>query len=180
MATLICTKLSEPPVRNFTCGNRSIDTSIKDSYELTLIRRCYAYSIKSENTILGYYMIALKCFSLSEINEPFDEYSFGRFEDLYTMHIEYVAIDERYQQRGIGTAVLKKIIYDAQTIAEKCPLRMLTMDALSSKVQWYKELGFQNVLHYSSGTNPETKLMYMDFSTRADFQKLEEIAANNM
>lgn len=179
MATVVCAKLNSPPSNGFTCGNRSINNSIKNSYELSLVQRCHAYSIKTGDTLLGYYMVALKCFPLSVLKHPLDDYCFGNFNDLYALHLEFIAVGEQFQHHQIGTYVLQKIIHDAYSLSLVCPLRLLTMYALTSKIPWYKNLGFKEI-DGKCGDNPETKLLYMDLLPPENSNILTELAEQYM
>lgn len=111
MGKLIFTKLNHHADKSFTCGNPSIDKKVRDSYFLTLLHRCYAYEVTTENGIvLAYYQVQFKRFPITSFPEPIDEYSLDNYEDLYAFHIEYLAVRKEYQHRKIGSKVLQHIL----------------------------------------------------------------------
>lgn len=105
----------------FKCGNKSIEDKIAGTlpYELLLLRRCYTYEVKYNGVTVGYYMVGLKQFSLEQFPEPIKDYMVNNFKDIYTLHIEYIAVGTIYQKKGIGSSVLKKIIRDTKKIDRK-------------------------------------------------------------
>ncbi len=173
MAALDYYKVNCPVQTPFKCGNKSIEDKIVGTlpYELLLLRRCHTYEIKYNGVTVGYYMVGLKQFDLDQFPEPIEDHVVNNFKDLYTLHIEYIAVGTPYQRKGIGSSVLKKIIRDTEKISEILPLRLITMDALKEYVEWYQQFHFKSCGEESD--NSAVELMYLDLVPNSDIQKLE-------
>ena len=176
MGTLHISKITTSIEENFSCGNDSIDDMLKDSLYLTALRRCYAYQVTADKVTLGYYMIELKRFRLEIFDPPLEDYSVGHYEDMYAMHIEYIAIKRECQRNKIGSGVLKYIIATIQELSVACPFRLLTVSALYNLVHWYESFGFKVVHKYEDKQNPETVLMVRDMLTTEELAALEQFS----
>lgn len=173
MAELVYCKVNCPVETPFKCGNKSIEDKIVGTlpYELLLLRRCNTYEVKYKGATVGYYMICLKQFDLDQFPEPIEDHVVNSFEDLYALHIEYIAVKTNYQKIGIGSSVLKKIIRDTKKVSEILPLRLITIDALKECVGWYQKFQFKSCGEESD--NSAVELMYLDLVPNADIKKLE-------
>ena len=176
MGTLHISKITTSIEENFSCGNDSIDDMLKDSLYLTALRRCYAYKITADGGTLGYYMLELKRFPLKIFDPPLEDYSVGHYEDMYAMHIEYIAIKKKFQRHKIGSGILKYIIAAMQDLSMACPFRLLTVNALQDVAHWYESFGFKVVHKYEDKQNPETVLMVRDMLTTEELDALEQFS----
>ena len=93
-------------------------------------------------------MIRFRTIKLEEFPDEISDYE-SFLDDCPAIHIEYIAIDERYQKHQIGTNVMNIVIKQIQKFASVWPVRVITLDAISDKVFWYKRLGFQEI--YTNG-----------------------------
>ena len=152
----------------FDCGNQRIQEQIRDSYLATLLREGYAYEVifKEETfgqeKIVGYCMV--KLVTLQEVQIPPEEQDFystvyaGRSREASAVELTYLAIDRALQGNGLGTAVLKRLIYRVMEISETLPIRYLVLNALKAKVPFYLNAGFQPLGEEKMGT----QFMYFD------------------
>lgn len=173
MADLVYTLLDCPAPDNFTCGNSSIDEKIRSSHILTLLHRAYAYSVKAEGNTIGYYMLMLKRFPISRFNPPIDDHFVGNYEDLYAMHIDYIAVDQRCQGNRLGTAILRYILFQLCDSARNIPFRLITVDALEQRASWYEQFKFKPCVDRNID-NPETITMYYDLATLSEVENIEK------
>lgn len=173
MGELSICKIEHPVESDFSCGITSIDKMAENSFVLSNLRRCYTYQITGNGVVLGYYMIMLKRFPIETLKPPLDDYSIGRYEDIYAMHIQYIAIKEEYQHKRIGSSVLTYIIETVSAMSLECPFRLLTVDALDSVVNWYKSFEFKEL--YREKENPETVLMYRDMLSNKELETLDQM-----
>lgn len=145
MASLTFKKMDAPADRSFSCGNSTIDGQIKDAYLLTCMNRCYAYEVKFCELVVGYYQIQFKRFPLEKFGAPLTDYEIGAYDDLYSLHIEYIAVGKKFQGNKIGSAILKYILMTVNRIHEECPVRLVTLGAVDHKADWYERYGFVKV-----------------------------------
>ena len=173
MSTLNFIRIESPIEKDFSCGNVSIDQMMQDSFPLDKLRRFYTFQIMYKDTIIGYYMLGLKRFHIDELKEPLDEYYIAPYDDMYAMHIQYIAIKTDYQCRQIGSKTLQYIIETASMLSSEVPFRIVTLDALESLVNWYKTFGFKSI--DQNLQNPETVLMYRDMLSNDEIAHLDDL-----
>ena len=152
----------------FDCGNVTINEYIEWSYFVTLSQQCYAYKILYKSLIVGYYMITLRDVALTDCPGDESDYSVGEFGDhVPSLYINYIAIDKRFQKKGIGTKTLEKIIIETRQLVDRLPIRFITINAVPEKVDWYKKIGFKEM-----GSNIDGVNRYMFIDIIRDKQKL--------
>ena len=144
MGKLIIEKLDHEILENtFSCGNKSIDSQIKESYFPTLLQYAYAYQVSLDNTVVGYYMIGLRSIKMDFVPEEIQEYKTSLVNSVGALHIPYIAVSEKYQNRNIGTYVLRAIMLQVKNLCKIVPIAVMTLDALKEKYEWYKKRGFK-------------------------------------
>lgn len=149
---------ADPNLDRFDCGNGSLNNKIKDGYYTTLLKQGYAYEICLNGIVIGYYMLRLV--SLDYESDYLANVSDSCFS---AIKLEYLAIDRSYQRMGNGTAVLKYIVQLAKEYSERLPIRFLSLDALTEKIEWYVKRGFQLYTPINLAQSRNTVPMYMDF-----------------
>ena len=174
MEELVYTLLDEE-VTDFKCGNNSIDRMIKDSYFQTLLKHGYAYKFCSRDKTLGYYMVNFEKIKLSECEKAIDECYDEGMKNFYSVHIRFIAVDSKYQKHKIGETMLNIIVKDIRELSGKWPVRMITLDALRDKYDWYIKNGF---LPFNENDYYDDKIntikMYIDCQTSYNIDKLNE------
>lgn len=163
MAQLEIVKLKEEvPLKLFSCGNSSIDIQIKQSYYPTILQHASAFQISTDKQILGYYMLKFLKINIQSCPENISDYYSEICNDLYSVHIKYLAVDSRFQNKGIGTNVLGYIIKAVNELCIFWPIRLITLDALKEKYDWYRQKGFQAFQESDLHNGSPTICMYMD------------------
>ena len=147
----------------FDCGVQSINEWIHNSYFVTLLQHCYAYSVEVDGENIGYCMILLSNVELDTLPETVSEYCDDSFcKRIPTVYIKYLAIESSLQGNGLGTYVLRALIKKIRSWAEFIPIRVITIDAMDNLTEWYKREGFQQMPHNTEGQDGVTTYMYMD------------------
>lgn len=146
----------------FDCGVESINKYVVDSFYATLLQHGYAYQILYNNIVVGYYMITLNHVELEECPETISDYTSGLCDFLYCVEIKYLAIEKCYQHRKIGTNVLPSIIKSIKDYTSIIPIRLITIDARSELVEWYKKFGFIEFPNNPEWQEGYTRKMYID------------------
>lgn len=147
----------------FDCGVDSINEYVKNSYYPTITQHAYAYSIMSGERVLGYYQVLFRDIKLDDFPAKIADYDPGvKDEKISAVHIRYIAIDEQYQGHKIGTSTLQTIIKNVKNLSELWPIRVITIDAKSDLVDWYKREGFKKMKNNTVGQEGTTEAMYFD------------------
>lgn len=145
MAGTICTEriIKDVDYRSVDCGNESINRKLKDVYYADLLRQGYTYKILALGKTLGYYMITFKKINIKDwTSDEITGYVSNLSDDFFSIHIQFIMIDKKFQKHGIGTVVLKSVMKEAKELSKIWPIRFLTLDALRDKFDWYRNIGF--------------------------------------
>ena len=156
----------------FNCGVTSINQYVVNSFMATLLQHGYAYQITYKNVTLGYYMIMFNHIKLEDCPEVISDYTSGLSDFLYSVEIKYLAIDQKFQRKKIGTAVLPIIIKSIKDYTLLFPIRLITIDARDDLIEWYKSFGFVEFPQNQEWQGGYTTKMYIDCMIRS--KELEE------
>lgn len=104
---------------------------------------------------------------------PLKKFFLGSTENLLKK-LRFNAIDEKYQNNGIGTKVMKVVILQIKELAKAWPIRIITLDAVLGKISWYEKLGFRVMPHNPVEQEGTTQYMYIDCMSKSDSIKLQE------
>lgn len=147
----------------FDCGVPSINEDVKHSYYSHIFQHAYAYSLVVREKTLGYFQIMFRDVELKDFPEDISEYEPEVKENtISVVHIRFIAVDKNYQNKGIGQSILDSIIMQVNKLAERWPIRIITIDARWDLVNWYTKSGFRPMIHNKEGQDGVTKAMYMD------------------
>ena len=163
---LLNCKTEREATDRFTCGNSTIDRMVKNSHYPTALQHAYAYEVSYRGLVLGYYMLKFLQHSIEDDAWPtsISEYSSDTIKDFSTVYIQYIAVDKNMQGQQIGTQILRFIIKEINKLSKLWPVRMVSLNALPDKVEWYQKNGFA----LYEGVSPLTELggdnryMYLD------------------
>lgn len=149
--------------RVFDCGNASINKLITESYFPTILQHLYCFEVTVDGEIIGYYMYGFQMIKLEECPEEIREYYSSLSNVCYTINLKYIAVASQYQHRGFGSIILCSIIKYTHEMCKNWPVRMITLNALKERVDWYQRNGFKmfNELDAQNDNITEVK-MYMD------------------
>ncbi|TYQ13204.1 UNVERIFIED_CONTAM: Acetyltransferase (GNAT) domain-containing protein [Acetivibrio alkalicellulosi] len=95
--------------------------------------------------------------------------------------LKCLAIDENYENMGIGTHILEYVAVTSKDISEFIGCRCLFIDARVSKLKWYKDRGFQFVkAEYNDSSidkiiidiNDTTVEMFIDFRNNSIIEEM--------
>ncbi len=149
----------------FDCGNNSINNMIFESYYPTLLQHAYTYEVTSVNAskvILGYFMILFKTLPIEECPDDISGYFCDFVNSCCALHIKCVAVQKKYQNRMIGTSIVKTIVKHVLDLSKRWPVLLITIDALKEKIEWYKKLGFLPFKEEDIDNMEPTITMYID------------------
>lgn len=146
----------------FDCGNPSINSLILDSYYATVLQHAYGYKVSCEGIVIGYYMLKFLKIKLDNCPESISDYRSSFCNDCFSVHIKYIAVDTKFQKQGLGSGMMKYIIKLVFGLCEHWPIRLITLDALKEKYEWYKSLGFLAFDEDDLTSDEATIHMYLD------------------
>ena len=147
----------------FDCGDTFINEYVRESYYPLIIQHAYTYSITAKGIVLGFYQILFREIKLEDFPDDVSEYD-SELKDgkISSIHIRFLAIDKHYQRRKIGDSVIRIILNDILDMAERWPIRVVTIDAKLHLVDWYKNLGFIEMKNNTDGQDGVTLAMFFD------------------
>lgn len=157
MAQIRLSKMNmDNPPNSVLCGVSSIDNQIRDAYSRTLFKQAVAYNVLVDGNLVGNCMIRLVW-----LCDETAEYYVGDSQFI-ALEISYIAIDRRFQRKGIGTRVLQMLLQEARRLSEIWPVRFLVLDAFCEKEDWYTSAGFKRYPKVRDLRYPGTVPMRID------------------
>lgn len=119
----------------FKSDNPSLNTYVqREAYFEQIMKFTNTKVVRIENDIVAYFSIQFKDI---KIIEEFDEYNYP------SIYLKCLAVDKIYESQGIGTALLEYITIQCEEVSKFVGCRCLLIDALTEKIKWYEERGFQ-------------------------------------
>lgn len=119
----------------------------------------------------AYHFYNISCDSIPSSDEARIETSIC--DNIYgSIHIEYFAIDGKFQKKRFGTVALFLICNKLKKIIEPLPIRYITLESLSSVVSFYKNFGFEEATQSPNSNN--NILMYHDCIPEDNLRELQK------
>lgn len=164
----------EELTKPFTCGVTSINEYVEEAYYPLISQHAYTYTISSKGHILGFYQILVHEIALDDFPQEISDFdpNIKQNNKIAALHIRFLAIDEKYQHKGIGTVSLRNIIRQTNELVKRIPISVITIDARSDLVSWYEKEGFKKMLKNTPGQGEITTAMFYNCLQFAD--KLSE------
>lgn len=173
MGVLSYTPITEESVlKDFDCGNASVNQLIADSYYPHLLKQSRTYQIKMQDHTVGFYRLSVRSVSLENSDASMADFYWGT-PSYGAVCLDYIAVDAGIHHLGIGTVALKSIVQQAQALAQSWPVRLLVLDALRNKAPWYSNMGFDALNRSDLAGASETVTMYLDLLSKEDSAVLD-------
>jgi GNAT superfamily N-acetyltransferase len=134
-------------IQGFSCGNQLIDNYIKTHYRAEmehLLGLASTTVVTYRGTVVAFFTALCSTFSVNSdeaINLGITNPSVPAIEVLY------FAVCKDYQQKGIGRAILKKLIWEVYEISQKVACRYLFLWSVpdDTTLQFYKSMFFKDM-----------------------------------
>ena len=125
-------------LKEFDCGNSSINSYLKDSaFYNHILKINRTKIIENEGKIIAF-------ITLSLIELLGDEDIEGNIK-YFGVYLEYIGVDKKYQKKGIGSFLIDYIFEETYNISEFIGLRYIILDAIKDKKNWYEQIGFKDM-----------------------------------
>lgn len=158
---------NETDTSSFDCGDDDLNDFLQSdalqNQEDWLSRTHILYS--TENLPVGYFTITLDTLHKGRLalSDKIADYPYQKYP---AVKLARLAVDRRFQNRGIGKLLMKHFFIAAYTLMKEGGGRFITVDAKNSALGFYQRFGFRAV---PSQKNNEIVSMYLDF--RKYYQK---------
>lgn len=164
---------AEDELGGFDCGNPSINKLVSESYYSHILKQTRVYKLSIQGQRVGFCSVSILGISLESSDAPIAEY-FDKTPSFGAVMLNYLAVDARVQHLGIGSTALEYIIAEAQTLYTLWPVRLLVIDALRNKIDWYTNHGFEILNKADLNGISETVQMYFDLMPAEDQKSIED------
>jgi GNAT superfamily N-acetyltransferase len=124
-------------LENFNSSNPSLDVYLKiQAYFEHIMHLCNTKLVKINDDIVAFFTMEFRTLGI-----PID------YDDnIYpVVCLKCLAVDDRFQGKGIGTAIIQYVVLECKELSKFIGCRCLIIDAIKEKVNWYKDRGFQLV-----------------------------------
>lgn len=141
-----------PDMASFYCSNHSMDEFLKKESYISHI------SMESSTTLVYYgeYLAAYFTIQRSKLKIEFEP-DLVQEKHMYSIDLARLAVASKYQSKGLGTFIIKKII----ELAYRVNTRFITTDALFEYWEWYRRFGFDYLKESEIREDTTDGLVYM-------------------
>lgn len=144
----------------FTCGNDDLDDFLKnDAFENQSAWLSATRLLYDADNLVGYFTLTADTLHKERIAEPdrVNDYTYAKYP---CIKLARLAVDRRYQHRGIGSELMMYFFKTARDIVQYEGGRFITVDAKNTATGFYESFGFVKV---TSQKAAEFVAMYIDF-----------------
>ena len=150
-------------VENFSCKAKEIDDYLKKKAYMDMSKiKSVTYLLFKNNELFGFY--TLNIYQIED-NEPNDDGDIERFNYL---ELKYLGVDVKYQNKGIGSEIMEKIIIpEAREYFNFLNLvKGLCIIPLNDKARnFYSKFGFKT-LKFDIYNGEEIEYLWIDFLSK--------------
>ena len=150
-------------VEKFSCKVKEIDDYLKKKAYIDMSKiKSATYLLFKNNELFGFY--TLNIYQIED-NEPNDD---GDIESFNYLELKYLGVDVKYQNKGIGSEIMKKIIIpEAREYFNFLNLvKGLFIIPLNDKARnFYSKFGFQT-LKFDIYNGEEIEYLWVDFLSK--------------
>jgi GNAT superfamily N-acetyltransferase len=131
---------------NFSCGNASLDRYLKEQAGQDLRRGCATSFVlaptRGDTSILGYYTLSSYGIDVGELPAEVAK-KLPRYPLIPATLLGRLAVDRRYQGKGIGEFLLMDALHRALVQSAQIAAAAVVVDAIDAgAVKFYKHFGF--------------------------------------
>ena len=150
-------------VEKFSCKVKEIDDYLKKKAYIDMSKiKSATYLLFKNNELFGFY--TLNIYQIED-NEPNDD---GDIESFNYLELKYLGVDVKYQNKGIGSEIMKKIIIpEAREYFNFLNLvKGLFIIPLNDKARnFYSKFGFKT-LKFDIYNGEEIEYLWIDFLSK--------------
>ena len=150
-------------VEKFSCKVKEIDDYLKKKAYIDMSKiKSATYLLFKNNELFGFY--TLNIYQIED-NEPNDD---GDIESFNYLELKYLGVDIKYQNKGIGSEIMKKIIIpEAREYFNFLNLlKGLFIIPLNDKARnFYSKFGFET-LKFDIYNGEEIEYLWVDFLSK--------------
>lgn len=120
-------------INDLDCGVPTINSYILDgeAYYEHMMKLTNTKLIKLNRKVVGYFSLQFKTIRIEENRTLYP-----------CICLKYLCTDLNYQNMGIGTKVLNYVVKNSKITSDFVGCRCLLIDALTTRIEWYKDRGF--------------------------------------
>lgn len=154
-------------VEQFDCGDQALNEYLKHYARQNQQRHSVGVTYVAvegqiSRAVIGYHTLATSSIPKSSFQDnagrPLSPYS-----DVPVVLLARLAVDRRFQGRGVGQALLRHALDLSLRVREQIGCRCLIVDAYPGAVPWYQQFGFTVIAGTPAGV--PTEKMVIDLRT---------------
>src|SRR5690349_17731016 len=150
----------------FSCGDPDLDaflaTPEAGQYEREWLGRTYL--VFFDGAMAAYFTLSAAELRIEYLlpREQWAGFFASRIEAIPALKIGRLAVDSRFQGRGIGKGVLRHIVGMALTAGDSVGVRMIVLHAKPDSVPFYQGRGFQFTVSTKRERRRKNRTMFLD------------------
>ena len=150
---------------------------IEESYYPHILKQTQTYKVTLRGKTVAFYTVSVRSISLQNSDAPVSE-NYWKEPIFSAVIINYIAVDKRLHRNGIGTTILESVVDEARALYHQWPVRLVVLEALRQKVDWYLDRGFDAINQADLEGTSETVKLYLDLMPSGDKGKIEEYTSS--
>lgn len=169
-------KTESRPVDSFDCGNAELNdflcTDEVEKYERELFGRTWLVFYKGE--LVAYYTVSNGSLRIEYLKSHRGFSNAGEYHinSIPSLIVGRLAVDKRWQKKGIGRTIMAKIAAQAYESSETAGLRLIVVQAEKEAINFYDKLGFVPVFETREEKrrfkSRHTRTMFLDLLALSD------------
>ena len=159
-------------MESFDCGKKELNDFLCSdevtNYERLLLGKTTLVYYQGE--LASYHTLFNKTLRIRYLKtyKSFSKLGEYHLDGIPATAIGRLAVDKRWQNRGIGRTAFKKISMDAYNNAQHSAIRLIVVQAKEEAIDFYAKLGFEHVFETRSEKklfqNTRTRTMFFDLT----------------
>ncbi len=153
-------------VETFDCGDSNLNdflcTEEVSRYERENLGRTYLAYYQGD--LVGYFTVSSDGLRIEYLRtvKSFSKLARMKLETIPALKIGRLAVDRRYQNKGIGRLLIKHIAGMALEIGRGTGIRLLILQAKPGSIEFYEKCGFQLTFEVKREKGRRNRTMFLD------------------
>lgn len=159
----------ESIITGFSCGHHDLDDFLRsDSMEYQTERLSITHLAYLDTELIGFFTLVTDCIDAKQVNTQDGKRGYP-YRKYPAIKVARLAIDTRYQRKGLGFQLLGEVLSITITISKYVGCRIITVDSKPESVSFYEKYGFKRAKRSQS----DTISMYMDYLKLLEEENLD-------
>ena len=128
---------------------------------------------------VGFFSVSIRGISFEDSDAPIASF-YEKTPTYGAVMIEFIAVEKKVQKKGIGTTALSYVVQEAKELSAHWPVRVLVLDALRERIDWYIQRGFAPINTADLTRSSPSVRLYIDLMPEDEQTTLNQYIQNTI